>query len=114
MPTLHHYFLLLLLLFLLPAASRFGSPDNAIRILYSLTILRRKSSLDLGEPLVECCFALPRDALVLVFVNHACTDKHLFPCFIVLLPLPGHCLAVLHILSQKDPGRLLLVTCVNS
>ena len=113
-PTLHHYFLLLLLLFLLSAASRFSSPNNTIRILYCLAILRRKPSLDPGEPLVECCFALPRDALILVFVNHARTNKHLLPCFIVLLPLPGHCLAVLHILSQKDPCWLLLVVRLNS
>ena len=73
-PTLHHYFLLLLLLFLLPAASRFCSSNNTICILYCLAILCRKPSLDPGEPLVECRFSLPRDALVLVFVNHARTD----------------------------------------
>ena len=113
-PTLHHYFLLLLLLFLLPAASRFCSPNNTICILYCLAILCRKPSLDPSEPLVECRFTLPRDALVLVFVNHTRTNKHLFSCFIVLLPLSCHCLAVLHILSQKDPCWLLLVVWLNS
>lgn len=114
MPALCHYFLLGLLLFLLLAASGFGSPNDAVRILYALIILRRKSSLDLGEPLVERRFALPGDALVLVFVNHTRTYKCLLPGFIGLLPLSSRCVAILHVLPQEDSRWLVLVACLDA
>ena len=107
MSALDHHFLLLFL-FLLLAASRLSSLDNAVGILSSV-VLSRKSSLDLREPLIEGGLSLPRDGLVLELVNHACSYHGLLPCLVELVYLSWHWIAMLCVLAKEDPRWLRLL-----